>query len=157
MSAPEQSGENRADRDHHGRLLPGHGVGAETRFGTPGNPPPKSPGRPKKDAWVTALERMIERDERLPEAFAARIAKIALRGRDADAWKALDMIQNRTGGPVTQQIEATVDHSQQPRRIYIVQTDGTIPEFPEEVRELEAARRAVEDQAQTNRRGECGE
>jgi hypothetical protein len=58
------------------------------------------------------------------------------------------MIQNRTGGPVTQQIEATVDHSQQPRRIYIVQTDGKIPEMPEEVLELEEARRRAEDEMQ---------
>jgi hypothetical protein len=44
-----------------------------------------------------------------------------------------------------------VDHHSQPRRIDIVQTDGTIPEMPEEVLELEEARRRAEDEMQARR------
>ena len=47
------------ERDTRGRWLPGQSANPATKWG-PDNPPPKSPGRPKRDAWVTELEERLE-------------------------------------------------------------------------------------------------
>jgi hypothetical protein len=153
MSGASQSGENRGDRDQHGRLLPGHSVGAETRFGTSGNPPPKSPGRPKKDAWVHELEDRLEGRPELRQAIADRLVKVALKGGEQAALKAIAMIQDRVGGPLTHKVEADVtDWRERPRRILLVQTTAEPPAMPAEVRELEEARGAAENSIQEARR-----
>lgn len=97
-----------ADRRGDGRFAPGVSGNPETQWG-PDNPPPKSPGRPKRDAWVTNLEQMLETDGRLRDALAARLAKIALKGKDSDALKAIDMIQNRVGGGLIRRVEAEIE------------------------------------------------
>jgi hypothetical protein len=94
-------------RGRDGRFAPGKSGNPSTQWGA-GNPPPRSPGRPKRDAWVGALERMIDADGRLAEAIAARIAKIALKGKDSDALKAMDMMQDRLGGGLVRKVEAEV-------------------------------------------------
>ncbi len=129
-----------------GRFAPGNTLG--TPFG-PENPPPRSPGRPKKDAWVGALEAMLAKEDRMSDALAARLMKIALKGRDGDALKALEMIQTRVGGPVTQRVEAEV--VSEARSILIVGYTGPPPALPAEVRELERLRGEAEEQAQINR------
>jgi hypothetical protein len=97
---PEESGEKGADRDGRGRLLPGHAIGAQTRFGTPGNPPPKSPGRPKKGAWLRSLEARLAGEPRLGQALADRLLKIALKGPEGPALRAIQEIEDRTGEPI---------------------------------------------------------
>jgi hypothetical protein len=142
--------EEQAPRERDGRFAPGRSGNPDTQWG-PDNPPPRSPGRPKKDAFVHELEERLEQTPDLRRALADGLIKIALKGSEQARLKALDMIQSRVGGPLKQQVEATVDHHSQPRRIYIVQTDGTIPEMPEEVLELEEARRRAEDEMQARR------
>lgn len=83
------------DRDSDGRFAPGNRLG--TPFG-PDNPPPRSPGRPRKGAWVRELEDRVK-DPRIRQGLADRLLKIALKGRDGDALKALQEIEDRTGKP----------------------------------------------------------
>jgi hypothetical protein len=133
-----------SDRDEQGRWQPGESASPATQWG-PENPPPKSPGRPRKDAWLGALEAMLAKDERVPEALAARLMKIALKGRDADALKALELMQNRIAGPPKQQIEAEV-HSHV-RKIIVVGTNPTPPSLPAEVLEIERRREQAENRS----------
>ena len=100
-----------SERDKQGRFAPGQSGNPDTQWG-PDNPPPKSPGRPKKDAWVGNIERMLETDGRLGDALASRLAKIALQGRDSDALKAIDMIQSRVGGPLPRRVDAEIQMPQ---------------------------------------------
>ncbi len=89
------------DRDNDGRFAPGNRLG--TPFG-PHNPPPRSPGRPKKGAWVRELEDRVK-DPRIRQGLADRLLKIALKGRDGDALKALHEIEDRTGQPIALRID----------------------------------------------------
>ncbi len=93
------------DRNRDGRFAPGNRLG--TPFG-PDNPPPKSPGRPKKGAWLRELEERVK-DPRIRQGLADRLVKIALKGRDADAIKALQEIEDRTGEPVRLRIEGLTE------------------------------------------------
>jgi hypothetical protein len=88
-------------RDNGGRFAHGNALGKP--FG-PNNPPPRSPGRPKKGAWLRELEDRVK-DPRIRQGLADRLLKIALKGRDADALKALHEIQDRTGEPIALRID----------------------------------------------------
>ncbi len=137
-----------SDRDSEGRWQPGESANPETQWG-PDNPPPKSPGRPKKDAWLGALEAMLAKDDRMSEALAGRLMKIALKGRDSDALRALELIQTRIGGPVKQVVEAEV--KSECRRILICGGIEEVPSLPEEVLAIERAREEAENRAQIHR------
>ena len=93
------------DRNSDGSFAPGNQLGIP--FG-PDNPPPRSPGRPKKGAWLRELEQRIK-DERIRQGLADRLLKIALKGRDGDALKALHEIQDRTGEPVALRVEGLTE------------------------------------------------
>ena len=134
------------ERDARGRWR--ESGSPETRWG-PGNPPPKSPGRPKKDAWVHELEHRLQ-DDRMRQAIADRLLKVALTGGEKAALTAIQMVQDRVGGPVTKHIEAEFRTEQ--RRILIVGTPDKPPAMPEGVQEIERLRAAAEDRAQTNRK-----
>jgi hypothetical protein len=88
------------------------------------------------------------------QALADRAIKIALKGRDADALKALEMIQSRIGGPVTQRVEAEL--VSESRRIVIMGNTGPPPALPEQVLEIERLRYEAEERAQVNRQQEGG-
>ena len=96
-------------RDKSGRWLPGKSANEATKWG-PDNPSPKSPGRPKRDAWLGELEERLK-DSRLREALAARVLHIALKGGERTALRALDMVQSRIGGPVVARISAEVNEN----------------------------------------------
>ncbi len=131
-------------RTPDGRFAPGNQLG--TPFG-PDNPPPKSPGRPPKDAWLHELEQRLE-DPRMRQALADKLLKIALKGGERAFLQAIDMIQSRVGGPVTQRIEAEVVSE---RRILIVGGVDEVPPLPEQILELERLRGEAEEEAQVNR------
>jgi hypothetical protein len=99
------------DRDGRGRFAPGNDAGRSTRWGAD-NPPPKSPGRPRTDAWVSELKDQLEERPDLRKAIANRLLKIALKGSDQAALKAISVIEDRIGGTVTTRIHAEVggDH-----------------------------------------------
>ena len=101
--------EEAADRDSSGKWQPGKSGSPETKWG-PSNPPPRSPGRPKKDAWLRELEGRLE-DPRIRQALADRLLKVALRGSEKAALTALAMVQDRTGGPVVKRLAAELDTS----------------------------------------------
>ncbi len=136
------------DRDEQGRWEPGESANPETQWG-PDNPPPKSPGRPKRDAWLGPLEAMLRKDERMGEALAGRLVKIALKGRDGDALRALELMQNRLTGPPKQQIEAEV--RSEVRQIVVCGSTYPPPALPESVLEIERLRLEAEDRAQIHR------
>lgn len=114
---------------------------------------PRSPGRPKKDAWVRSLEAQLEADPKLKEALSRRLLKIALSGRDGDAIKALDLIEDRAGGgPVVKQIELEANVTSEVRNIMIVGAPQQPPALPREVLEIEAQRAAAENAAQKQKK-----
>jgi hypothetical protein len=86
-------------RDNQGRFLPERSGNPATQWG-PERRPPKSPGRPKRSAWVAELEQRLREEPRLGQALADRVLKIALKGKDADALRAIQEIEDRTGGPL---------------------------------------------------------
>jgi hypothetical protein len=88
-----------------GRFAPGNTLGIP--FG-PDNPPPKSPGRPRKDAWVKELEARLEEKPELRQALADVLLKTALKGSERARLRALDMIEDRVGGPVLHRVGAEV-------------------------------------------------
>jgi hypothetical protein len=128
-----------------GRFAPGNSLG--TPFG-PDNPPPRSPGRPKKDAWLYELEQRPE-DPRMRQAIADRILKIALKGSEKAALQAAQLIQDRVAGPVTQRIEAEVV----PRQIIVMGCVPNPPKLPDAVLAIEQARLDAEERAQVKREG----
>ena len=89
-------------RNPDGRFAPGNNLG--NPWG-PDNPPPRSPGRPRKDAWVRNLEQRLRSDERIGTALADRLIKIALKGRDNDALRAIQEVQDRVGGPLKLRVD----------------------------------------------------
>ena len=95
------------ERDARGRWLPGQSANPPTQWG-PGNPPAKSPGRPKKDAWLGELEGRLE-DPRVRQALADRLLRTALKGGERASLQALSLIQDRVGGPVVKKISAEMD------------------------------------------------
>lgn len=95
-----------AEREESGRWKPGSSGSPETKWG-PGNPPPKSPGRPRKDAWLAELGDRLD-DPRIRKALADRLLKIALKGGERAALAAIGQIQDRVGGPVVKRIDAEV-------------------------------------------------
>lgn len=115
------------DRYSDGRFAPGNRLG--TPFG-PDNPPPKSPGRPKKGAWVRELEDRVK-DARIRQGLADRLLKIALKGRDGDALKALQEIEDRTGQPVALRIDGLSEDELVARLAGLLQllADRLPPEF----------------------------
>lgn len=124
------------DRTPDGRFARGNSLG--TPFG-PDNPPPRSPGRPRKDAWIAELEQRLE-DPRMRQALADRILRIALQGSERAALQAAQLIQDRVGGPVTQRVEAEVDVAE--RRLIILidpRAEAEEPPMPESVLEIERA------------------
>lgn len=130
-------------RDADGRFAPGNKLGVP--FGAD-NPPPRSPGRPKKDAWIAELEQRLE-DPRMRQALADRILKIALKGGEKAALQAVQLIQDRVAGPLTQRLEAEIV----PRQIIVVGTKQVAPELPPEVLAIEQARYEAEERVQVNR------
>lgn len=94
-------------RDAKGRWMPGHCGNPATMWG-PDCPPPKSPGRPPKDAWVRELEERLK-DPRVRQALADRLLKTALKGTERASLQAIDLIQDRVGGPVMRGIAAQLD------------------------------------------------
>ena len=135
------------ERDAKGRWQPGQSGSPETKWGRD-NPPPTSPGRPRKDAWIGELEHRLE-DERIRQAMADRLVKMALKGSERAALQAINLIQDRIGGPVTKHIEADVRTEQ--RRIVIVGRPAEVPAMPDGVQEIERLRAEAEEQAQFNR------
>jgi hypothetical protein len=89
-------------REPDGRFAPGNTLGIP--FG-PDNPPPKSPGRPPKGAWVRQLEQRLRSDPRISQALADRLLRIALKGRDGEALRAIQEIEDRTGGPLKLRVD----------------------------------------------------
>jgi hypothetical protein len=89
-------------RQPDGRFAPGNNLG--NPWG-PDNPPPKSPGRPRKDAWVRQLEQRLKSDDRIGVALADRLIKIALKGRDNDSLRAIQEVQDRVGGPLKLRVD----------------------------------------------------
>ena len=55
-----------AERDDRGRWRPGKSGHPDTQW-SDDNPPPKSPGRPKKDAWLAELEGRLDLDPAMHE------------------------------------------------------------------------------------------
>ena len=94
-------------RDAQGRWLPGQSANPTTQWG-PGNPPAKSPGRPKKDAWLCELEERLK-DPRLRQALAGRLLRIALKGGEKASLQAIGLIQDRVGGQMVRRVTAEVD------------------------------------------------
>lgn len=92
-------------RRRDGRFAPGNTLGIP--FG-PDNPPPKSPGRPRKDAWIKELEARLEEKPELRQALADVLLKTALKGSERARLRALDMIEDRVGGPVLRRVETDV-------------------------------------------------
>ena len=136
------------DRDPNGRWLPGQSANAETKWG-PKNPPPKSPGRPKRDAWVGALESRLE-DPRIAQALADQLLKVALKGGEKASLSAIGMIQDRVGGPVKQQIQA--EFTSEARKIFVVGSPSEVPSLPKGVLAIERLRHEAEKQAEIHRR-----
>jgi hypothetical protein len=89
-------------RQPDGRFAPGNQLG---HLWGPDNPPPKSPGRPRKDAWVKQLEQRLRSDPRISQALADRLIKIALKGRDGESLRAIQEIEDRTGGPLKLRVD----------------------------------------------------
>ena len=95
-------------RDARGRWLPGQSANPERQWSA-ANPPPKSPGRPKRDAWVAELQERLK-DPRMRQALADRLLKTALKGSERASLQALNLIQDRVGGPVVRRLEAEVEN-----------------------------------------------
>lgn len=95
------------ERDASGRWLPGESANPATQWG-PDNPPAKSPGRPKKDAWLAELETRLE-DPRLRQALADKLLKTALKGSERASLRAINLIQDRVGGPIVRRVSAEMD------------------------------------------------
>ena len=96
-----------AERDAQGRWRPGKSANPATQWG-PDNPPPTSPGRPRRDAWLAELEERLE-DPRIRRALADRLLKVALKGSEKASLAAIAMVQDRVGGPVIQRVSAEMD------------------------------------------------
>ena len=96
-----------SDRDERGRWTSGQSANPGTQWGSD-NPPPKSPGRPKRDAWVTELQERLK-DSRMRQALADRLLKTALKGSERASLQAINLIQDRIGGPVVRRVEAEVE------------------------------------------------
>ena len=96
-----------ARRDARGRWLPGRSANPTTQWG-PDRPPAKSPGRPKRDAWLAEMEERLK-DPRIRQALADRLLTMALKGGERTALRAIDLIQDRVGGPVVRRISAEMD------------------------------------------------
>ena len=75
MSEPS---DEKPDRDPKGRWLPGQSGNSSTRW-SDDSPPPRSPGRPRKDAWIAQLEERLD-DPRMRQALADQLLKVALKG-----------------------------------------------------------------------------
>lgn len=84
------------------------------------------------------------------QALADRILKIALKGGEKAALHAMQLIQDRVAGPVTQRVEAEV--VSEVRRILIVGGAEEIPQLPEEILELERQRSEAEARGQRHRK-----
>lgn len=97
----------KAERDERGRWLPGRSASPATQWG-PGRPPAKSPGRPKKDAWLAELETRLK-DPRLRQALADRLLRTALKGGEKASLQAIGLIQDRVGGQMVRRVTAEVD------------------------------------------------
>jgi len=95
-------------RDQQGRFLPERSGNPETQWSRD-NPPPKSPGRPKRSAWVKDLEKRLADEPRLGQALADRVLKIALKGKDSDALRAIQEIEDRTGGPLKLKVDGLTE------------------------------------------------
>ena len=95
------------ERDARGRWLPGRSANPETQW-SKDNPPPKSPGRPRRDAWVAELQERLK-DPRMRQALADRLLKTALKGSERASLQAINLIQDRVGGPVVRRVEAEVE------------------------------------------------
>ncbi len=93
-------------RDSKGRWVPGKSANPATQWG-PNNPPPKSPGRPRKDAWVEELEDRLD-DPRIRQALADKLLRTALKGGERASLQAINLIQDRIGGPVVRRVDAEV-------------------------------------------------
>jgi hypothetical protein len=96
-----------AGRDQQGRFLPARSGNPATQWG-PGNPPPRSPGRPKRSAWVKELESRLENGN-VRQALADKLLKIALKGSDASALRAIQEIEDRTGQPIAARVNGLSD------------------------------------------------
>jgi len=142
-------------REPDGRFAPGQSGNPETQWG-PGNPPPRSPGRPKKDAWLGEVERMLDEDGRIPKALASRLVSIALKGNDRDALRALELLQAHTGGPPIKKAEITRVGTVQ-REIVLVDPSKMRrdpPPWPREVQEINDAEERAK-QERDRRRGDA--
>ena len=95
------------ERDARGRWLPGQSANPTTQWG-PDNPPAKSPGRPKRDAWLGELEERLK-DSRVRQALADKLLRTALKGGEKASLQALSLIQDRVGGPVVRRFTTEVD------------------------------------------------
>ena len=95
------------ERDKRGRWKPGKSGSPETQWG-PGYAPPKSKGRPRVDAWVTELKETLEANTDIRQAIASRLLRVALKGGDQAALKAIAMIEDRVGGPVIKRVSAEI-------------------------------------------------
>ena len=93
-------------RDSMGRWVPGKSANPATQWG-PNNPPPKSPGRPRKDAWVEELVGRLD-DPRIRQALADKLLRTALKGGERASLQAINLIQDRIGGPVVRRVDAEV-------------------------------------------------
>lgn len=96
-----------SERDAQGRWLPGSSANPETQW-SPDNPPPKSPGRPRRDAWIAELQERLK-DPRMRQALADKLLKTALKGSERASLRAIDLIQDRVGGPVVRRVEADIE------------------------------------------------
>ena len=104
----------------NGKFRPGKSGNPATQWG-PDNPPPRSPGRPRKNAWLNELEDKLDEDPQLRVRLARRLLDIAESGKDGDALKALEIIENRAGsGPLQNRVEFVK---------ILVEADSHPPEF----------------------------
>ncbi len=81
------------------------------------------------------------------QALADRILKIAPKGGEKAALHAVQLIQDRVAGPVTQRLEAEIV----PREIIVMGSMPVPPKLPDEVLAIEQARYGAEERAQINR------
>ena len=95
-----------AERDDRGRWRPGKSGHPDTQW-SDDNPPPKSPGRPKKDAWLAELEGRLE-DPRVRQALADKLLRTALTGGERASLRAINLIQDRVAGPLSQSLIADI-------------------------------------------------
>jgi hypothetical protein len=136
-------------RNPDGTFRPGH------PFRFTAEEPRPGPGRPRKDAWVRELERLLEDDPGKGRAMAREVYRIATEGEDDKVrLAALKECQDRTGGPVVKQIELDVDARIETRAIMIMGAPQAAPQLPESVRRIEQQRAEAEDKAQVRRKAE---